>query len=416
MPSIADFDHDGKLDLAGASTCTGNARIAAAYRGDGSGNFSQMSTISTPFTVGSSQAMDFNRDGHPDLGFAMDGEYVVAIGNGAGQFSTTIYPLGAGDGLFDATAADVNSDGVPDVVFVYHQSTSALNGLWIMYSRNLARGKNTADFDGDGITDVSVFRSSSGTWYIIRSSDNSFYSIQFGQNGDVPVPGDYDADGKTDAAVFRPSGSIWYILRSSDGAFIGLQHGTTGDIPVPADYNGDGTTNIAVFRPSNGYWYTSTNPATNYDSVQFGASGDIPSAADYDGDGRADVTVFRPSSGIWYSLQTSQGFQQTSFGLSGDRPAPLDYDGDGKANIAVFRPSSSTWYTSTNPATNFGAIQWGFGTDLMVPGYYDGDAKADVGVFRTGTWYLLNTATPSYSQYSFGSAGDIPIPMAYLPQ
>jgi hypothetical protein len=94
----------------------------------------------------------------------------------------------------------------------------------------------------------------------------------------------------------------------------------------------------------------------------------------------------------------------------------LDYDCDGKANLAVFRPSSATWYTSTNPATNFGAIQWGVPTDLMTPGYYDGDGKADVGVFRTGTWYVLNTATPTYSQYSFGAVGDIPIPMAFIPQ
>lgn len=46
-----------------------------------------------------------------------------------------------------------------------------------------------ADYDGDNIDDIAVFRPSTGVWYIWRSSDAQFEALSWGQNGDVPVPG-----------------------------------------------------------------------------------------------------------------------------------------------------------------------------------------------------------------------------------
>jgi hypothetical protein len=117
----------------------------------------------------------------------------------------------------------------------------------------IAKNKN-ADFDGDGKTDVSVFRPDSGIWYILNSSNSSLSGVTFGSGTDVLAPGDYDGDGKTDTAVFRPSEGAWYMLTKA-GFFSARSFGTSGDIPVPADFNGDGKTDIAVFRPSNGTWY-----------------------------------------------------------------------------------------------------------------------------------------------------------------
>jgi hypothetical protein len=80
------------------------------------------------------------------------------------------------------------------------------------------------------------------------------------------VPGDYNGDTITDIAVFRPSTGIWYFQTGGAVAF-----GTSGDIPVPGDYTGNGTTDIAVFRPSTGLWYVQGGPV-----VAFGTSGDQP--------------------------------------------------------------------------------------------------------------------------------------------
>ncbi|HUQ64252.1 MAG TPA: lamin tail domain-containing protein [Acidimicrobiales bacterium] len=121
--------------------------------------------------------------------------------------------------------------------------------------------------------------------------------------------GDFDGNGTTDIAVFRPASGVWYV---NGGVTTGW--GTSGDIPVPGDYDGNGTTDIAVFRPDNGVWYVNGGITTGW-----GTSGDIPVPGDYDGNGTTDIAVFRPPSGVWYV----NGGVTTGWGTNGDQPTPL---------------------------------------------------------------------------------------------
>jgi hypothetical protein len=82
---------------------------------------------------------------------------------------------------------------------------------------------DVADFDGNGTTDISLFRPSTGRWYVQNQP-----SVAFGQQGDVPVPGDYDGNGATELAFFRPSTGRWYVQNQPSVAF-----GQQGDIPLP---------------------------------------------------------------------------------------------------------------------------------------------------------------------------------------
>ena len=270
----------------------------------------------------------------------------------------------------------------------------------------------TMDFDGDGITDPTVFRPSNGTWYIGQSSTLAGVAIQWGNGLDVPVPGDYDGDGKTDLAVFRPSNGTWYIRYTATGATAGFQWGNGQDIPVPGDYDGDGKTDLAVFRPSNGTWYIWLSSTQTPMAAQWANAGDVPVPGDYDGDGVTDIAVFRPSNGIWYVRQSSTLTLATvQWGNGADILVPADYDGDGKTDIAVFRPSNGTWYIYYVGTGLMSAFQWGNGYDIPAPGDYDGDGKTDIAVFRpsNGTWYGRLSRNQSAGAVQWGTNGDIPV-------
>jgi hypothetical protein len=277
-----------------------------------------------------------------------------------------------------------------------------------------------ADFDGDGKTDLSVFRPSEGNWYVFQSRDG-LMGLHWGLSIDTPVPADYNNDGKADFAVARlnadPTKSFFYVLTSGSFTVTVANFGVAGDIPVVGDYDGDGKADIAVWRPSNSTWYIQKSTGGLTTTV-FGDSADTPVVGDFDGDGKADLTVWTPSNGFWKTLPSSGGSTiiVPSFGLATDKPVPADYNGDGKDDYAVFRPSNGTWYRIDPVRGQVIATQYGLTGDIPVPGDYDGDGIADVAVYRpsNGTWYL-NRSTAGLFQIQYGIATDIPIPSKYIP-
>jgi subtilisin-like proprotein convertase family protein len=276
-----------------------------------------------------------------------------------------------------------------------------------------------SDFDGDSRTDLSVYRPSTGVWWVATSGNGSHFASPFGIPTDRIAPADYDGDRKTDQAVYRDG--EWIIYLSATGT---VRYGTFGvaeDKPVPADFDGDGRAELAVYRPSSGVWHLLRSTDGGYIAQAFGIPTDIPIPADYDGDGRADIAIYRAGTSpgaqsTWAILQSTNGSAVFRlFGTQGDIPAVGDYDGDARDNIAVFRPSTGTWYTSLDPATNYGAVQFGAAGDIPVPGDYNGDGRVDHAVFRQGVWHIRQSGSGATVGGQWGVSGDKPVPSAYIP-
>jgi hypothetical protein len=322
--------------------------------------------------------------------------YNVAINNvsSSGTVRPTIVASAAQDALANQSSASTSSDN--SVTFSLRRKYS--------------------DFDGDGKTDISVFRPSVGEWYYQRSSNSVVNGATFGSSTDKIVPADYSGDGKTDIAIYRPSSGQWFVLRSEDFSFYAFPFGISTDIPAPGDYDGDGKADAAVFRPSTGIWYVakSSGGVTNQ---PFGTNGDRPVVADYDGDGKSDIAIFRPSVGEWYYLRSSDSqVRGAQFGALTDKTVQGDYTGDGKADFAFFRPSTGFWYVLRSEDFSFFASPFGAATDIPTPGDYDGDGKFDQAVFRpsTGIWYINKSNGSGVIIQAFGASTDLPVPSYYL--
>ncbi|MFH1037569.1 MAG: lectin like domain-containing protein [PVC group bacterium] len=251
----------------------------------------------------------------------------------------------------------------------------------------------SGDYDGDGKSEIAVFRPSDGLW-AVRGLGRTY----FGAAGDIPVSGDYDGDGVTDIAVFRPVTGLWAVKGVTRAYF-----GGANDRPVPGDYDGDGTCDPAVFGSSSG-GNSGRWGVRGVTRVYFGAPFDEPVPSDFTGDGSVGIAVFRETTGLW----AARGVTRCYFGAAGDLPVPGVYRWYGsnqkntpfRSQAAVFRPSTGLWAVRGCTRCYFGMV-----LDTPVRGDFDGDSIDETAIFRPGSGlWAVRSLTRAY----FGVAGDIP--------
>ena len=238
------------------------------------------------------------------------------------------------------------------------------------------------DYNGDGTSDIAVFRESSGLWAV-----RGITRVYFGQSGDLPSPGDYDGSGTTAIALFRPSSGLWALRGVSR-----IYFGASGDSPLPGDYDGNGVWEPAVFRENSGLW-----AIRGVTRIYFGQFGDTPIPGYYSDSGECGIALFRGTSGLWAIRNISRFY----FGAYPDEPVPGDYNGEGSWSGAIFRPQSGLWAIRGSARVYFGQY-----LDGAYPADYRGDGEDGIAIFRpsSGLWAIWGL-----SRIYFGQYGDTPV-------
>jgi hypothetical protein len=247
---------------------------------------------------------------------------------------------------------------------------------------------------------------------IIRFSD-----FPFGFSGDQFAPGDYDGDGRTDLAVYRNSTGVFFVQRSSDNTVIGFSSARRATSRSPVITTATDAPTFAVVRRTGGalIWYIQNSSNNTITATQFGLATDRVAPGDYDGDGRFDLAVFRGMNdqpATFFVQRSSGGFTAAQFGIGSDRVVPGDYDGDGRTDFAVVRPGTTfEWYILRSSDNTVQFDRLGGKAFLPVQNDYDGDSRTDVAVYdpNTNFFYIRRSSNGGLTQTKFGQLGDIPI-------
>lgn len=307
----------------------------------------------------------------------------------AGAINATVLAIG-NELVAGTVSGDFNGDGISDLA-----GRDAEGRWWV----GLANDANTnlsysifgiwnptatwldvmaADVNGDGLDDV-VSRTSGGIWWGAISNGTSFTNQRMGAQQWAPIAwqdvmtGDYNGDGRDDVIGRAPSGAWWagISVPGTTGPefrnrYMGSWNPNAGwqDV-MTADFTGDGTSDI-VGRTSSGYWWLGVPNATGtaISNRRMGQWSPIEwvdvNTGDFNGDGRADVAG-RTLTGQWWTALTNlsaTAFNSSRWGewsptINWTNAMVGDYNNDGLDDIAGQVDYGSTWWSANSTGSSF---------------------------------------------------------------
>ncbi|HET9306262.1 MAG TPA: FG-GAP-like repeat-containing protein [Candidatus Sulfotelmatobacter sp.] len=324
--ATGDFNHDGKLDMAVASSYQKAGQYSdqvTVFLGNGDGTFQ----AGVNYTVGSNPvsvaAADFNKDGNLDLivANARNNTLSVLLGNGDGTFQTAVNFATPQDPIFVAVA-DFNGDGKLDLVTV---NLSDSTGYCDCVAVFLGNGDGTFQeppiittpplpafalgvgrFNSDSKLDLVVAEEFGGTNQIqvlLGNGDGTFQMGSIypdGAGASAFAVADFNGDHKLDLAVAEGEGmGVGVFLGNGDGTFNPREDYHTISPPLwvaAMDFNGDGKKDLVAanfFNPSGVTVLMGNGDGTFQPGVYYADGGldDFVTVADLNSDHKPDIVV-----------------------------------------------------------------------------------------------------------------------------
>jgi hypothetical protein len=271
----ADFSGDGLPDVANVN---GTSSTLSVLLRQAAGGFAE--EAGSPISVGSGPdfavVADFNADGRPDVAVAnfVSGSVTVLLRQAGGGFAADpASPVAMGGRLGSVAAADFNGDGRTDLAALTYDNGQVVimlrqaNGGFAAEGSPITVGANpravaAGDFNGDGLPDLAVTNLGSGTVTVLLRQAGGFVQegapITVGATPEGIVAGDFDNDGRPDLAVaVLGTNSVVILLRQPGGGFaqeagspIAVGAGALG--LATGDFNSDGRLDFAVTSNSAG--------------------------------------------------------------------------------------------------------------------------------------------------------------------
>jgi len=417
--AVADFNADGRLDLAVANK---ESRDVGVLLGDGSGGFAAAAI----WSAGSGKAMsvatgDFNMDGKVDLAIAGDtGSVVVRFGDGIGGFASSTSFSSGGSVPGCVAVEDFNGDGKSDLAVANYSSADVGillgNGVGgfspaVTFAAGGLRPYHVSvsDVNGDGKLDLTVVNYyASNVGVLLGDGAGAFSAVRtWGTGGTDPYAaaiGDFDADGRADIAVVNWDNYNVGILFGDGAGDFGANRtfGPGGTYPqsvAVGDFNADGRADVAVANPASGGMgnvglLLGDGAGGLAGARTFLSGGSAPyslAAADFNADGRLDLIVANasPSHSLGLLLGGAGGLGSArTFGSGGDNPlfvAVGDFNNDGHPDVAVTNwDSDNVGILLGDGAGNLSAAQTfssgGSHPRSLAVGDFNGDGKADLAV------------------------------------
>jgi cysteine-rich repeat protein len=315
---VADFNADGKEDLAvGVTPVSSPDRVSISF-GNGDGTFPGRDFIDLEHGANIVASGDFNEDGFLDVfatGTVPQGTSLT-FNNGDGTFQSPQL-LGGLNGFI--SEAELDGDGVLDLIsrtgtevliaigngdgtFQPQQSFPVDGGISVV-----------EDFNGDGALDLvgSLSADPGGGNILLGNGDGTFQPQQpfaVGTDlGSFMIAGDCNADSKVDLITFNRAATtvaVFVLLGNGDGTFQPPQGLTTSlnntfnqsGFMAGGDFNGDGTLDLVIADEpfDRVFVYSGNGDGTFQEQQQPLPTNNSPRAlavGDFDGDGKSDLAV-----------------------------------------------------------------------------------------------------------------------------